>query len=178
MNKMVSLENCEWKEFFIEDIAHIEGGNGITKEKRLPGSVPYITSSSMNNGVTDFVYPLPGYEVKRNCISVNSNGSVGYSFYHPYDVLISGDAKCVIPEVNNKYVSLFLVTQITAQKEKYNYGYKMGEKRMKRQKIMLPVNEEGYPDYAFMEEYIRELEHQILENYVNFLDRNIQTQGG
>ena len=43
---------------------------------------------------------------------------------------------------------------ISSQKEKYGYGYKMGTERLKRQKILLPINEDGSINYEFMKKYI------------------------
>ena len=43
---------------------------------------------------------------------------------------------------------------------------------------MLPVDESGNPDYAFMEQYIKEREQQIVQNYIDYIGKNIQTGGG
>lgn len=43
------------------------------------------------------------------------------------------------------------------QKDKYGYGYKIGTARIKRQKILLPVNQKNQPDYNYMENYIKKL---------------------
>jgi hypothetical protein len=62
-------------------------------------------------------------------------------------------------------VYLFLKTTIVQQKAKYAYGYKFNEERMNKQSILLPVDEQGKPDWAFMEEYIREREENLVEEY-------------
>ena len=46
---------------------------------------------------------------------------------------------------------------ILQQKNKYSYAYKFNSTRMKRQIIMLPVNDAGHPDYEYMEQYIKNL---------------------
>ena len=53
---------------------------------------------------------------------------------------------------------LFLKTMIIQQKVKFEYGYKFNEKRMQRQKILLPITEDNSPDWQFMEEYMRRKE--------------------
>ena len=63
------------------------------------------------------------------------------------------------------------------QKDKYNYSIKMGTARLKKQKIMLPVDEHGAPDYSFMEQYIKERERQLIQKYKNFIGKNIQSGG-
>lgn len=49
------------------------------------------------------------------------------------------------------------------QKEKYDYGYKMGTERIKRQKILLPTVDNRCPDFDFMEQYMERQENKIIE---------------
>ena len=92
--------------------------------------------------------------LEESCISVNRNGSVGYSFYHPYKALYGNDTRKLIPKIKDKHISLFLTTSITKQREKYGYGYKMGTSRIKRQKILLPVDNKEKIDYDFMKKFM------------------------
>ncbi|MBR0150577.1 MAG: restriction endonuclease subunit S, partial [Synergistaceae bacterium] len=156
----------KWGGFLISDIAEIVSGRGIFEDDRMPGNIPYVGASAMNNGVIHFVSNT-NETLEAECISVNSNGSVGYAFYHPYEALYSGDCRKLRPHVNNRHVSLFLATAITDQREKYNYGYKMGTARLMRQQIMLPVDDSGNPDWAFMEAYMREREQAMIERYIS-----------
>lgn len=170
---MVSLKDRKWKEFFVGDIANIESGSNISSDDREEGKIPYITASFNNNGVTDFISNRES--VDRNFISVNSNGSIGYSFYHKYKSICSNDCrKLNLKTSNNEYVSLFITNQISCQRDKYNYGYKMGTKRLQRQYIMLPVTDEGEPDWIFMQDYIKQLESNQKEEYKNFATKKLQ----
>ena len=72
----------------------------------------------------------------------------------------------LIPHVQNKFVCIFLTQTIISQKDKYGYGLKMGTARLRRQKIMLPVNESGSPDYSFMENYMKVVESKLLLKYI------------
>ena len=168
-----TLESKTWKDFFIEDVTEIVSGKNINAEDRAAGKIPYISASANNNGVTDFVSNR-NETIEENCISVNSNGSVGYSFFHPYSALYSGDCKKLRPKIKNKYISIFITQQIALQREKYGYGYKMGTVRLKRQKILLPVTELGEPDYKFMENFMRSLENRLLNLYKNYIERQIE----
>jgi len=44
----------------------------------------------------------------------------------------------------------------------------MGTARLKRQKIMLPINENNEPDYIFIENYMKNLEYKKLSEYLEF----------
>ena len=174
---MLNLNDREWRPFFLRDICDIESGCDIYDAERVLGNTPYITSSALNNGIKYFVGNNNG-TLEANCISVNRNGSVGYSFYHKYPALYSNDCrKLRLKKHNNEYVALFITNQIMQQKDKYNYSIKMGTARLKKQKIMLPVDEHGTPDYSFMEQYIKERERQLIQKYKNFIGKNIQSGG-
>ena len=67
----------------------------------------------------------------------------------------------------NKSLFLFVKTQILKQKLKYQYGYKFNSIRMKKQKIMLPINLSQQPDYEYMENYMKLLEFKKLSEYLN-----------
>lgn len=156
-----TLEEVEWGSFSIDEIGKVLSGKDIYEQERTNGEIPYITSTALNNGVGYFV----GNEnetLESNCISVNRNGSVGYAFYHGYAGLYSNDVRKLKINHNNKYTSLFITTVIKKQKDKYGYGLKLGTERLKRQKVMLPVDESGKPDWGFMEQYMKRIENKVL----------------
>ena len=64
-------------------------------------------------------------------------------------------------------------TMIIQQKVKFEYGYKFNEKRMKRQKILLPVTDEDSPDWQFMEEYMRRKEILLLKPTIEKLCKQL-----
>ena len=54
---------------------------------------------------------------------------------------------------------------------KYSYEYKFNESRMLRQKLLLPVNDSGKPDFDYMEQYVKNLMLRKYRQYLSFLDR-------
>lgn len=167
---MLSLENKEWNEFHIEDIGEIFSGKDIYDSERVKGLNPYVSATSKNNGVGYFVNNS-NHTFEKKCLSVNRNGSVGYSFYHPYKALFSNDCRKLKLKYNSDNVGFFISNQITKQREKYNYGYKMGTERLKRQIVLLPTNEEKTPDYKYMEKYTKLLINKKLEDYKKYCKR-------
>ncbi|PKL68994.1 MAG: restriction endonuclease subunit S [Methanobacteriales archaeon HGW-Methanobacteriales-1] len=169
--EITDISSIKWGEFFISDISEIESGRDIYGPERIKGNIPYISAKSKDNGIGHFV----GNEnntLENNCISVNRNGSVGYAFYHPYKALYSNDCRKI--RLNkNKHVSLFIANQITSQRGKYGYGYKMGTGRLKRQKIMLPVDDNDNPDWDFMEYYIKQIEYKKINKYLDYIEDRI-----
>ena len=166
------LENVSWKEFFIEDICEIKSGKDIYERDRIDGQTPYITATASNNGIGYFI-SNKNATLQEKCISVNRNGSVGYSFYHSYPALFGNDTRKLIPKYSDDHVAKFISFMISSQKEKYGYGFKMGTARLKRQKILLPVNEEEYIDYDFMKKYIIIQEIKAIEQLIHNCNENL-----
>lgn len=171
MNNL-SLDSRNWEAFFIEDVAEIISGRDIYEKERLNGLVPYITATANNNGIGYFVANT-NETLESGCLSVNRNGSVGYCFYHPYKALFGNDTRKLRPKMNNRYISLFISICITKQREKYGYGYKMGTGRLKRQRILLPVDANNNPDWQFMEDYMKQKEQQILKPTIEKLCKRL-----
>jgi hypothetical protein len=165
----------EWQEFFLEDVASIDKGVRLTKADMEDGITPFIGASEMNNGVTAFTSSM-NESYDSNVLGVNYNGSVGFSFYHPYYAVFSDDVKRVKwleSERNNKYTLLFLSAVIKMQKDKYAYGYKFNGQRMKRQKILLPVTDDGSINWSYMEQYMRIIENNLLKQATDILCKRL-----
>lgn len=166
-NKMGGVK---WKAFFLEEIAQISSGKDIYERERTSGQTPYVTATANNNGIGYFV-GNQNETLEKESLSVNRNGSVGYCFYHPYDALYGNDTRKLKPIRNNKYVSLFISMCITNQRAKYGYGYKMGTGRLKRQKILLPIDGNSQPNWDYMEAYMQNLEQQQILEYLRHIER-------
>ena len=170
----MKLSDRKWDKFFIKRICDVCSGRDIYDAERIEGSIPYITSGSVNNGVKYFISNIND-TLEENAISVNRNGSVGYAFYHKYKALYSNDCrKLKLKEYNNEYVSIFITQQIMLQKEKYNYGYKMGTGRLQKQYIMLPIDDKGNPDFEFMEQYVKKIFVEKKQKYLVFVKKQLK----
>lgn len=166
-----ALNEKEWEPFTIEDICYIDSGCDIYDNERVDGNTPYITATAVNNGIKYYV-SNENDTLESNAISVNRNGSVGYSFYHKYNALYSNDCrKLKLKQNDNEYVSLFITNQIMQQREKYSYGYKMGTGRLRRQYIQLPIKSIGNPDYEYMERYIKNIIAQKYKAYLEYAEK-------
>ena len=169
------LTTKDWKEFFLEEVVSINGGKRLTKADMRPGNIPFIGASEMNNGITEFTRST-NESLDINVLGVNYNGSVGFAFYHPYKAVFSDDVKRIKwldSSHNNKYTLLFLSSMIGQQKCKFAYGYKFNAQRMKRQKILLPICDNGDIDWQFMEEYMRHKEQQTLKTATKTLYKQL-----
>lgn len=167
---LTDLKLVKWKAFYINEIFSISAGKRLTKADMDNGKIPFIGATDSNNGITNWI-ATPNSSFDKNVLGVNYNGSVVENFYHPYGCIFSDDVKRLHlrEHADNKYILLFFKTVILQQKVKYTYGYKFNGQRMERQKILLPVNEEGRPDYEFMEQYGKQIMLQKYQQYLNYI---------
>lgn len=158
----LKIEAIDWKAFWIEDICNIKSGVRLTKANMQVGNTPFISATEYGNGVTNFVNNT-NKSKNSNVLGVNYNGSVVKNFYHPYECIFSDDVKQLEfkkKEHCSKYNYLFLKQMILQQENKYTYGYKFKAERMKRQKIMLPVDWGGNIDWVYMTNYMKFIERK------------------
>ena len=133
--------------------------------------MPFIGASDANNGVTEFVGNT-NKSLDSNVLGVNYNGSVVENFYHSYECIFSDDVKRVKfkdKEYGDEFTYLFLKQMILSQKNKYQYGYKFNAKRMSRQKIMLPIDENDEPHWEYMSQFMKKLEKENIEKTLNHI---------
>lgn len=158
-NKKFSLnnKNCEW--FNLGDLFAFEKGERLTKLDRIKGDIPLITAGENNNGISEHI-SFEDFKNKKkifeNKITVDMFFNV---FYHDYKYFSDDNIHTLIP-VNfelNKFNSLFLVTILNKLKYKYAYGRQVRLLRLPFEKIKLPVDSKGNPDWQFMENYIKSL---------------------
>lgn len=165
-----NLDEIEWQPFAIEDIFTISPGKRLEKRNMGHGQRPFIGASDSNNGVTSFVNNK-NESLDSNVLGINYNGSVCEAFYHPYECIFSDDVKRLHlkHKADSEALLLFMGVAIRQQKVKYQYAYKFNEQRMKRQAIMLPVSNDGTPDYNYMEQYATNMMLCKYKQYLTYM---------
>ena len=163
----IKLEEKNWKVFKIKDLFEsIQRGKRLTKENQIPGTVPYISSSAMNNGVDNYISNKNKVRRFSNCLSLANSGSVGSCFYEPFEFIASDHVTHLKNKDRNKYSYLFEATMLNRLSEKYNFNREINDDRISTEVIILPATPSGEPDYLFMENYIRKI---MLEKYSEYL---------
>lgn len=151
----------------------IQRGKRLKNEDHIPGNMPYVSSSAVDNGVDDFVSNEEKVRVFNDCITIANSGSVGASFYHPYTFVASDHVTQLQRQNGNKYTYLFLATISSRLSEKYSFNREINEPRIKRERLLVPLTPDGSPDYKFMEQYMREKEQKIIHRYIEYRLKNV-----
>ena len=161
----------KWDDFFISDIfTSIQRGKRLTKVKQTIGKIPYVSSTSLNNGVDNFIGNDTGVRIFQDCLSLANSGSVGSCFYEPFK-FVASDHVTHLKNHYSKYTYLFLACLLNRLSEKYNFNREINDDRISREKILLPVTSKGEPDYIYMEKYIKYLEQQKILEYLAHISK-------
>ena len=154
----------EWKEFKTTDFFDIKKGKRLTKADQIPGNIPFIGSSSTNNGITAYIGNNDNLH-PANTITVSYNGSVGQVFYQECPFWASDDVNVWYPKITmSTRIILYFMAAIKKKSVEYSYTHKWTLDRMKSETFILPVTTTGTPDWEYMELYIKKLENErILE---------------
>lgn len=167
-----SLEDKEWKEFFITSIfSKIQRGKRLTTSNQKDGNKPYISSTALNNGIDNFISNKESVRVFSDCLTIANSGSVGASFYHPYEFIASDHITHLKKDNMSKFVYLFISTLTNGFSKKYNFNREINDKRISREKILLPINDNEEPDYEYMEQYSKNLMHKKIKQYLDYLEK-------
>lgn len=161
----MNLNEESWKEFRLGDLFEIKKGKRLTSEDQTEGTTPYIGAIDSNNGVANKIGQDPIHS--GNTISLSYNGSVGEAFYQPVPFWATDDVNVLyFKETNgvafNLYIALFICSVLKAEKYRFSYGRKWTLENMNNTIIKLPATEDNNPNWIFMEQYIKSLNHKPL----------------
>lgn len=183
---MLKLSDRNWKEFNAfgtDGLFEIHTTNSsIDKNKLLSGdtlTVPYVTRSGGSNGVSKFVSSENYRYGFDNGESITVGLDTQTAFYQPYKFVTGQNIQVITGEHLTPSVIQFLLplfrSQMTA---KFNWGGNGATlSRMKRLKLLLPVNAMDQPDYAFMSDYVDQQKKQLQAKYVSYAQKQLQTLG-
>lgn len=139
----------------ITDLCSIERKTAIPQNAMdLNGKTPYVTTSSKDNGVSEFVNEEPNS--RGRCLTVALNGSCGQVFFQSNDFITSGDnAVLKLKTEYNPHVLFYIGYQIYRQRWGFNYYRKLSEVRLRKFMIPMPINSKGEYDIDYIEKIVK-----------------------
>ena len=160
----------DWQEFVISKLFKIESPAARSIKTYNYGEIPYVSSGSVNNGIVSYLEPKEDEKLEMgNCITVSPLD--GSSFYQEHDFLGRGGAGSSIILLYNENLNLyngyFIATVIRKVCEKYLYNDMGSKDSIKGEKIKLPVDIEGNPNFSYMELYMKNLESRVSSSLTN-----------
>lgn len=174
----MKLSDREWKDFAVPYVfQNIQRGKRLKKADHILGIVPYVSSTANNNGVDAYIEATKGTRVFENCISLANSGSVGTAFYEPFAFVASDHVTSLKRENTSQYVYLFLTAVLEQQKSNFDFNREINDLRIKKMRIMLPVDDNDEPDYQFMEDYMKELMVAKRKQYQEYVEQRLAELG-
>lgn len=158
------INTSNWKEFYLSKLFDI-GGSKTTKVEELenygPGLYPYVTTKASNNGVDGF-YDF--YTEEGNCLVIDS-AVLGYCTYQALSFSASDHVEVLRPKFDmNQNIGLFFATIINLDTFRYSYGRKRSQKQIKKDIVKLPVDENGNPNWKYMNDFIEGIQERDRES--------------
>lgn len=172
---ILALDEKEWYAFNIMDLfQHISKGkisNASKLTKTDQGGIEYIAATNRNNGCLYFLENNSTTRAKLqkgNCIGFikDGDGSAGYAIYKREAFTSTVNVLYGYSDWLNVYNGLFFVVAQDMIQSKYSHGNKRNIEHLSRDKVMLPINKNNNPDYAYMEQYTKNV---IIKKYRQYL---------
>lgn len=169
----------EWKPFSITRIFQsiVPGkGKGLNHLMESSGGVSYIGATNRNNGVMCYVSIDEKSKTmlqEGNCIGFikNGDGAAGYAIYKSEPFISTSDVLYGYADWLNQYTGLFFVSAQDMIEAKYSHGYKRNRQHLSGDKVMLPIAEDGEPDYDYMEQYAKNMMIRKYQAYLDYYEK-------
>ena len=149
---MIKIDES-WKKITLKSIFKIEKCVGTKIDNLIDGKIPYVSRTSINNGVTrmcgnkDFINP-------KNTITIHAEWKENYcAFYQEEDYVTDGMIAFLSCEKLNKYNGLFIATILSKTK----YSGKGLKESLNNLWIKLPILHNGQPNWEYMENYVKKI---------------------
>lgn len=153
INKIKIKINTDIELKRIDEICDIFKKNALPQNTMDPDGTSYVTTTSKNNGISNFVNEEPN--TKAKCLTVALNGSVGEVFFQFDDFITSGDnAILTLKEKYNPYLLFYVGTMIKRHQWRYNYYRKLSLSKLKKTTIPLPYKNDEI-DINYIEKIVK-----------------------
>jgi len=156
----ISLNSKKWCVFKLgRIISDIHNGKAYNASDLIVSDtddyISYVTRTDENNGISMCVMSkdYDGLEA-GGAITIGDTTS---TIYYQENEFITGPHIIVVrAEWFNVYTALFLIAILNLEKYRYPvFGRPFSKESIYETEIMLPIDDEGEPDYVFMEDYIK-----------------------
>lgn len=160
-NKL-KLSDREWDYFVLENIvSSVHNGKSYNASDLVISDseeyVSYVTRTDENNGISMYVQALEykGLE-KANAITIGDTTAT--IFFQEHNFITGPHIIVIRADWLNVYTANFIITILNQEKYRYPvFGRAFTKDLIKQTKVYLPIDDDGNPDYKFMEDYIKSL---------------------
>lgn len=176
-----ALDEKEWDAFSISSLfSKIQATKGKTTAGLVDGDdLPYIAAAKSIIGcqVCSAEANDEWKSEGNGMVFVQlGDGAAGLAHYAPMAFIgMSGKTSVGYSDKLNLYTGLFIERCLSSNKSLFSHGHSWTGKRLLNTKVMLPVDDEGRPDYEYMEQYAKNMMIKKYGQYLVFINRQTVT---
>lgn len=177
-----NLNTLKWREFDIVSLFTVKNTRNILSRDILPnsGDIPYLTAGVAHNSVGTYIDFDRNQLEAGKCIFIG--GKTFVVTYQDYDFFSNDSHNLALyhkqGEKCTKLNQLFMVASIyKSLSPLYSWGDSISNKKIQKDKILLPVDSNNEPDYDCMQLVISAMQKVVIKNLVNDLDVRIAKTG-
>ena len=131
------------------------------------GHFAYVTRKENSNGIDGFLDYDKSY-LNKSFPVITIGNETAEAYVQNYSFFTGTKINILKPKVNLSHYCLFFISQsFKMHKSKYSYSFTANSARLKKQKILLPINSIEEPDYEYMEQYVKNLIYRKMNDYLN-----------
>ncbi|MCV3439828.1 restriction endonuclease subunit S [Campylobacter lari] len=175
------LDLASWKKFKIRDLFFIKPTKAYKmNNKELfenKGSIPVVTNSGLNNGISGYVSLEP--TENGNIITYSDTTTSEGIFYQPRSFIGYSHVQGLYPlsyiDKWNIYSLLYFVSAFKKSAYgRFDYGNKFNRNIAKELQIYLPINSNGDINFDFIETFIKAIQKEVINDVVLHNEERIQ----
>ena len=173
-------DTTNWESVPLRDLFTFERGKEKNMASLKEGDLPLVSARNVNNGVKGFVGNPTKTFSGGNVITLNNDGDggAGLAYYQACDFALDTHVTALIPQDDTTPEALLYMTaSISKQHDIFGHGRSISLPRAKRLQNMLPVNDEGKPNYELMTDYVKKQRKVMLQRYKAYAIANIKKLG-
>ncbi|MYU68632.1 restriction endonuclease subunit S [Ligilactobacillus salivarius] len=159
----------KFQKFRIGDLFTAESGDTDLKKVDIENNgVPVITSGVQNYGILGLT-TKKAKVIPQNTITVDMFGNVYFRDFE-YKMVTHARVFSLIPKQNiTRSIGLYFQTCLSKHKSKFSYDNMCVFTKLENETIELPIDDAGKLDVEFIENYIRQLEADCLQQLEAYL---------
>lgn len=159
----------KFQKFRIGDLFTAESGDTDLKKVDIENNgVPVITSGVQNYGILGLT-TKKAKVIPQNTITVDMFGNVYFRDFE-YKMVTHARVFSLIPKQNiTRSIGLYFQTCLSKHKSKFSYDNMCAFTKLENETIELPIADAGKLDVEFIENYIRQLEADCLQQLEAYL---------
>ena len=165
-----------WTPFLLSSLFDFSKGNQNNMASTEEGLIPLVSAKKCDNGIKAFIRNNGKKLYAGHCITLNNDGDggAGLAFYQPTRMALDSHCTALIPKTDmSRYTMLFIAMCISKQRILFGHGRAINASRLRIFRLMLPTDDAGNPDYAYMDSFMRDKEQKMIKQTIDILCKRL-----